>query len=97
MINQQSANRHLVLITLKFLIEESPRIEVPNEQILKDQYNNLPECRYQPDITFANTIIHLLEKTMIACRPCYFFFQINISFPKHTWANTTLIFEKKMI
>ena len=72
MINQQSANRHHVLITLKFLIEESPSIEVPNEQILKDQYNNLPECRYQPDITFANTIIHLLEKTMIACRPCYF-------------------------
>ena len=54
------------------MIEESPRIEVPNEQILKDQYNNLPECRYQPDITLAYTIIHLLEKTMIACRPYYF-------------------------
>ena len=72
MINQQSANRHHVLITLKFITEESPRIEVPNGQILKDQYNNLQECRYQPDITLAKTIIHLLEKDLIACRPYYF-------------------------
>ena len=80
------------LITLKFIIEASPRIEVPNGQILKDQYNDLPECRYQHDITLANTIIHLLEKAMIA--DPVIFKKFNNSLPKHTWANTTLIFEK---
>ena len=53
-------------------MEESPRIEVPNGQILKNQYNNPPGYKYQPNITLANTIIYLLGKDLVVFKPYYF-------------------------
>ena len=58
------------------------RIEVPNGQILKNQYNNLPEYKCQPDITLADTIIHLLGKDLIGFKPYYFQKKVTNHLPK---------------
>ena len=60
---------------------------------MKNQYNNLSEYRYQPDITLANTIIYCLGKDLIAFRPYYFFLNVTNSLPKHAWVNITSIFQ----
>ena len=38
-------------------------------QILKNQYNDTPRYKYQPDITLVNTVIYLLGRDLIGFKP----------------------------